>query len=63
MTTLHNKIIRTTEEVRAKREEYKYAKQLRIEERKGKLIAQARLRSEKSLEKLIDQIEENAKKW
>ena len=54
---------RTADEVKAKREEYKYKKQLRIEERKQKLISQARLRSERTLEKLIDQIEENSKKW
>ena len=54
---------RTTDEVKAKREECKYKKQLRIEERKQKLISQARLRSERTLEKLIDQIEENSKKW
>ncbi|MDC0032267.1 hypothetical protein OAJ23_02290 [Pelagibacteraceae bacterium] len=54
---------RTVDEVKAKREEYKYKKQLRIEERKQKLISQARLRSERTLEKLIDQIEENSKKW
>ena len=60
---LYKSSSRTAEEVKAKREEYKYKKQLRIEERKQKLIAQARFRSEKNLEKLIDQIEENSKKW
>jgi hypothetical protein len=63
MTTLHKTINRTTEEIKAKREEYRYQKQRRVEERKQKLIAQARFRSEKNLEKLIDQIEENSKKW
>ena len=63
MTTLYKTINRTTEEIKAKREEYRYQKQRRVEERKQKLIAQARFRSEKNLEKLIDQIEENSKKW